>query len=176
VNSTGLFGHLMFCGPQRELKIYLRNGELAGHKSGLLHLLECHDVGINDGLLSDPYGSKCKCPPGDYAVGTPMPCATRNPDGSVTQHNADDRAYGCWFIPLADTEPDEAFAKHGRAGIGIHGGGSDLQDSFAPHQGWEYTLGCLRLQNQDLEHVLVPFINFVHSHGGAVKLSVVWDD
>jgi hypothetical protein len=33
----------------------------------------------------------------------------------------------------------------------IHGGGTDLDDPYAPHQGWKPTLGCTRGQNEDLE-------------------------
>jgi hypothetical protein len=156
--------------------MYIKGAADLGKPDGLLHTIDCHDVGVNDGKLSDPYGNHCKCPPGDYVVGVPMACATRNADGTVTQHNSDDPAYGCWFIPLSDATPNGGFAQHNRAGIGIHGGGSDLSNPFALHQGWEYTYGCLRCQNADLEQVLVPFVNFIHQHGGDVTLSVVWED
>jgi hypothetical protein len=171
-------GHLIFNGSSRLLKMYIKGAEDLGKPDGLLHTVFCHDVGVNDATITageDAYGSKCKCPPGtNYLVGTPMPCATRNEDGTVTRHNDDDQAYGCWFIPLGDSD-QHSFELHGRAGIGIHGGGSDLPDPFAlPNQGWEYTFGCLRLQNADLENTLVPFVNFIHEHVGVVKLDVVW--
>jgi hypothetical protein len=170
-----VYGHLVFNGQTRRLKMYITGAADLGHPDGLIHEVDCHDVGINDGKLADPYGEKCKCPPGDYIVGAPMACATRVEEGGVRINNDDDRAYGCWFVPLSDESPDGGFAQHGRAGIGLHGGGSDLPDPFAMNQGWEYTYGCLRLQNTDLEHCLVPFVNFVHTHGGQVKLSVVWE-
>lgn len=172
-----MLGHLVFNGASRLMKIYIKGAEPFGKPNGLLHTLPCHDVGVNDQYVSsgiDVYGSKCKCPPGtNYSVGVPMSCATRNADGTVTKHNDDDAAYGCWFFPLGDSD-QHSFSVHGRGGIGIHGGGSDLPDSFALHQGWEFTLGCLRLQNADLEQILVPFVNWIHAHGGTVSLDVVW--
>lgn len=170
-----MLGHLVFNGQSRLLKLFIKDAADFGKPDGLLHTVECHDVGVNDQYVTagmDVYGSHCKCPPGDYGIGYPLPCATRNPDGSVTTHNNDDAAYGCWFIPLIDTHGDEA--QHGRAGIGVHGGGSDLPDPFALKQSWEYTYGCLRVQNGDLESVVVPFVKFIQSHGGTVTLSVVW--
>ena len=163
-------GHLVFNGTTRKLKCYVAGGELK-------HTLDCHDVGINDQYVhagQDEYGSRCKCPPGDYSVGVPMACAIRQKDGSVIRQFPDDRAYGCFFIPLGDSSG--AFAAHGRSGIGIHGGGSDLPNSFALRQSppFEYTYGCLRLINIDLEQVLVPFINYIHAHEGKVTLSVIW--
>ena len=161
-------GHLVFNGSARTLKCFVSGGELK-------HTLPCHDVGISDQYVKagqDEYGSRCKCPPGDYSVGVPMACAIRQKDGSIIRQNSDDQAYGCYFVPLGDSKG--AFAAHGRSGIGIHGGGSDLSNPFAMQQGWEWTYGCLRLQNQDLEQTLVPFINFIHAQGGKITLSVVW--
>jgi len=170
-----ILGHLIFNGASRLLKCFITGASAQGHPDGLLHTLPCHDVGINDQYVTagmDEYGSRCKCPPGDYGVAAPMACATRNADGTVTRHNDDDAAYGCWFVPLLDTHGNEA--AHGRSGIGIHGGGSGLPDPFALQQGWYYTLGCLRLQNADLEQTLIPFIQYIQSHGGQVTLTVVW--
>ena len=168
-------GHLVFNGQSRLLKLFISGAANLGIPDGLRHTVPCHDVGVNDQYVTqgqDVYGNHCKCPPGEYGLAAPMACATRNADGSVTKHNDDDAAYGCWFIPLVDTHGNEA--EHGRAGIGIHGGGSDLPDPFALHQGWEYTFGCLRCQNADLEQIVVPFVNFIRSHGGILTLSVVW--
>jgi hypothetical protein len=167
-------GHLVFDGPTSLLKMYTRDGPTVTLK----HMVPCHDVGVNDGTLVDPYGSKCKCPPGTYFVGAPMACATRNADNSVTENNNDDAAYGCWFTPLSDNPTDPEFQKHGRSGVGIHGGGSDLPDPFAFHQGWEWTYGCLRLQNSDNENTLVPFVKAILAQNPgnpmAVTLTVSW--
>jgi hypothetical protein len=97
------------------------------------------------------FGHNARCPRGDYGLGAPVP--TR------------DVPFGWWFIPL---EGEEA---HGRAGIGIHGGGSGLRDSFADRQGWISTHGCLRTQNSDLD-VLVGLIMSSQAAGGKVWLTV----
>lgn len=171
-------GHLVFNGKSRVLKMFLKNVSQFGRQDGLLHQVECHDVGINDQYVhtdEDEYGHKCKCPPGtNYIVGRPMPCATRLSNGEVHQNNSDDPAYGCWFIPLGDSD-QHSFEHHYREGIGVHGGGSDLSNPFAWKQGWEWTYGCLRLQNIDLERTVIPFVNWVLDHGGEVHLDVVWD-
>ncbi len=169
-------GHLVFNGPSRTLKFYVQDqGSVQ-----LRHIVTCHDVGVLDGTLPDPYGHNCKCPPGMFFVGEPQPCAIRNPDGSILKIHNDDAAYGCFFTPLVDNPVDNAFLMHGRAGVGIHGGGSDLPDPFALQQGWEYTFGCLRLQNADNERILVPFITYIRKYSSdpdhAVALTVYWGD
>lgn len=171
----GLLGHLVFNGQARVLKAYIKDGGALGKPDGLLHTVACHDVGVNDQYITsgqDQYGYRCKCPPGEYTIGVPMVCATRKLDGTLVKNNSDDAAYGCWFLPVVDSDGHQA--AHGRSGIGIHGGGSDLQNPFALQQGWEYTYGCLRLQNADLEQIIVPFVQFIQVHAGSVKLSVVW--
>jgi hypothetical protein len=41
--------------------------------------------------------------------------------------------------------------------MGLHGGGTGLEDPFAALQGWVKTQGCIRVQNKDLEEI-VKFI------------------
>jgi hypothetical protein len=170
-------GHLVFNGASRVLKMFIKGAAALGKPDGLLHTVPCHDVGVDDSTITqgeDVYGHDCKCPPGtNYAVMAPEPCATRLTDGQVHLNNSDDPAYGCWFTPLGDSD-QHSFAIHGRGGIGIHGGGSDLPDPFAMYQGFEYTFGCLRLQNHDNEQIFVPFVKWVQAQGGVVKLDVVW--
>lgn len=153
--------HIVFNGPSRLLKLYVVG------ESQPRHTLICHDVGVKDGTLPDPYGHDCKCPPGLYFVGAPQ---TLNPP---------EAAYGFHFTPLYDAPPDFAFAQHGRAGIGVHGGGSDLPNPFAPQQGWEWTFGCLRLQNAD-NQTFVEFVRYVQKNSDdpqhCVTLSVWWGD
>ena len=150
--------HVIFNGPARELKFFV-----VGDESGQpRHTWECHDVGVADGTESDPYGYKSKCPPGVmYPLGAPQPL------------NPPEPAYGTYFTPIDDDASGD-MAKHHRDGIGIHGGGSDLADPFAPRQGWEWTFGCLRLQNEDNEQ-FVRSVAWIQSHGGTVYLDVVWD-
>ncbi len=172
------FGSLVFDGYYRTLKMFLHGAERYGKSSGLLHTVECRDVGVGDAYVqagADVYGQYCKCPPGsNYLVGQPQACATRFPDGTVRQNNPDDPAYGCWFTGIAD-DPNADFSKHGRAGIGIHGGGTAAPNPFALEQGWYATEGCLRLQNDVNEQVFVPFVQWVLDIGGLVKLQVTYN-
>jgi len=171
------FGSLVFDGYYRTLKMFLHGSEQYGKPSGLVHSVQCRDVGVGDAQVqagADVYGQYCKCPPGsNYLVGLPQACATRLPDNKVQQNNPDDAAYGCWFTGIAD-DPNADFSKHGRAGIGIHGGGTILPEPFAMTQGWAPTEGCLRLQNIDNETVFVPFVRWVLDIGGPVKLMVCY--
>lgn len=56
--------------------------------------------------------------------------------------------YGFCAIPMIDYQGNEA--KEGRDGIMAHGGGSGAIDPLAKRQGWIPTLGCIRLQNEDV--------------------------
>lgn len=157
-------GHIVFDGPTRRMKFFIRDGDRVEerHAGGI----ECHDVGIRDGVSADPYGHQCKCPPGLFYIGAP-------------QHLSPPEApYGHVFTPLYDNPTSNAFAAHGRDGIGVHGGGSDLPDPFAPSQGWEWTFGCLRLQNIDNETIFVPFVEYIRAHSPSpdtsVTLTVFW--
>lgn len=48
------------------------------------------------------------------------------------------KSYGTFYIYTGDSR-----------GRDIHGGGSILDDPYAPYQGWLCTYGCLRMQNAD---------------------------
>ena len=169
-----MYGHAMFSGPERTLQLWFKADDDTAPV--LRHTIEAHDVGVNDGTLADPYGFECKCPPGTFSVGVPEPCATRNADGTVTRHNANDPAYGCFFTLLSDKGPDGPMAQHHRAGIGVHGGGTNLPDPFALKQGWLETDGCIRLQNEDNEQTWVPFVKYILDGGGTVDLTVTGTD
>lgn len=163
--------HLIFNGPTRHLKFFMY-GEAQPR-----HVLEAHDVGVNDDRLTageDVYGHWCKCPPGVmYVLGRPQQQAVRLADGSVNKLEPDAAGYGFWFTPVND-DPNSDMKLHGRSGIGLHGGGSDVPDPFADEQGWEDTFGCIRLQNED-NATLVDSIQYVQANGGAVFLDVVWN-
>jgi hypothetical protein len=148
--------HVVFNGQSRKLKFFVF-GEGTPR-----HVFDCHDVGVNDaniGAGEDVYGHLCKCPPGiGYTLGPP--------------DDEKSPPYGFHFTPIND-DPAGDMAAHGRAGIGIHGGGSDLADPFAPRQGFEATFGCLRLANEDNES-FVQSVRYIQSHGGTCYLDVVW--
>jgi hypothetical protein len=160
--------HLVFNGRSQLLKMF-------DHAGNLRHSWSARDAGINDETTiasADEYGRYCKAPPGvGYTFGSPQACGPDSPDG---------QAYGWWFIPIND-DPASDFAKHGRAGIGIHGGGSASPDPFDPHQTALYdTLGCIRMWNADLgmqtpaEGTLVYAVQYVLSKGGICSLDICW--
>lgn len=154
-----MYAHVIFSGPARRMQLWYKQDE--NSTAELRHTFEAHDVGVNDGTLPDEYGHKCKCPPGTFLVGKP-------------QHlNPPERPYGYFFTPLSDETSDGPMEEHGRDGIGVHGGGSDLPDPFADRQGWEWTFGCLRLQNED-NKTFVSFVEYVQSFGGKVEITVDW--
>jgi hypothetical protein len=66
-------------------------------------------------------------------------------------------AYGTFYISTGDYR-----------GRDIHGGGSDLDDPFAEYQGWEPTLGCLRMQNADGKELSYMMID----DGNSISLKV----
>lgn len=109
--------------------------------------IECR----NDATHGPAFGHNGRCPRWEYPLGAPVP--TR------------DVPFGFWFVPLIGEE------QFHRAGIGIHGGGSGLKNSFAPRQGWMKTHGCLRCQNQDLD-ALIGLILSAQAAGGEVWLTV----
>lgn len=160
--------HLIFNGQSRKLKLFVYG------EGNPRRIWDAHDVGVNDAYIGageDMYGHLCKAPPGvGYILGGPMYCGPQSSDGA---------AYGYWFTPIFDNA-QSTFAIHGRAGIGIHGGGSDLANPFAPQQGWEYTFGCIRMQNVD-NGMQVPavgtFVNavqYLQKRGGTCYLDIVW--
>ena len=101
---------------------------LAEHDDGSATPFECRsDIwpGYND--AGQPRES---LPDGNYIIWAEKPGEIQGP------------AYGSFYIHTGDPT--------GR-GRDIHGGGSDLPDPYARRQGWEATLGCLRMQNEDGE-------------------------
>jgi hypothetical protein len=100
-------------------------------------------------------------PPGEFKLGVPVP------------KNA--IPFGKWFIPVLDYLGQDQMQDFQRSGIGIHGGGSGLPDPFAPRQGNVITEGCIRLQNEDLQH-LVHRVNAAQQAGGVVYLTVTGVD
>ena len=76
--------------------------------------------------------------PGVYQLGAP-----EFNDPGDTQ---DLTEMGPYFIPVNNVP--------GRGGIGIHGGGTGTAHPLAARQGWVVTLGCIRVQNEDLYHVV----------------------
>lgn len=67
-------------------------------------------------------------------------------------------AYGNFYITTGDSR-----------GRDIHGGGSGLNEPYADYQGWQPTLGCLRMQNVDGVELSAMII----ASGNDVVLTVV---
>lgn len=96
--------------------------------------------------------------------------------GQITATRPDEpqstwNSYGEYFVDLIGQDGQEGPGS-GRDGIGVHGGGTGLSNSLAARQGWVPTLGCIRLQNQDLVR-FVSVVRIAQGRGGKAWLSVV---
>lgn len=75
-------------------------------------------------------------------------------------------AFGKYFVDLIELENQEA--KHGRAGVGVHGGGSACPDPLALMQPLMPTHGCVRVHNAHMASHIVPLVRA----GGRIYLTV----
>lgn len=101
-------------------------------------------------------------PPGLYRIVQVDPIPITDPERD---------AFGPYFIALSSSTEE---ASVGRAGVGIHGGGTGLPGAYtAQKQGWEVTNGCVRLQNGDLLH-LVELIRQAEAKKITPTLTVTW--
>ena len=112
---------------------------------------------------SADFGRNGNTPPGIYELLNPV---------EIHAHDSKAKALGPLFVPL---EPFVVpYVNHfNRDNLGIHGGGSDLPNPLATKQGWETTLGCIRLQNGDLRN----FVSAVQMHktkGFRAWITVRW--
>lgn len=93
-------------------------------------------------------------PPGLYKLGQ----IYRDYDrvGANPSYDRTLMSYGWYSFDMIELENQEA--KYGRAGIMIHGGGSQCgwPKSWAPKQPLFPTHGCVRMYNQDLRDLLLP--------------------
>lgn len=92
-------------------------------------------------------------PPGLYRIGQIYRDYERN---AKPAQSDDAMAYGWYSFDLVELENQEA--RHGRAGIMIHGGGSACgwPGAWAARQRLFPTLGCVRCHNQDLRDKVLP--------------------
>ena len=76
-------------------------------------------------------------------------------------------SYGWYSLDMVELENQEA--KHGRAGIMVHGGASACgwPGAWAPNQQLFPTYGCVRAKNIDLRDKIVPL-----AKTGAIFISV----
>lgn len=138
--------HAVFHDTTNRLKLFDASGRL---------VFTCE--ARNDAVAGPGFGHNGDCPRGEFILGPPRKKGTP--------------AFGAWFIPVLDAATGGPMAHYGRAGIGIHGGGSGLNDPFAPLQGWVKTHGCLRTQNQDCAR-LVKLAYQCLARGGVIRLTV----
>jgi lipoprotein-anchoring transpeptidase ErfK/SrfK len=142
--------HFIVNSQQSTLTVYLANGNR-------VESVPAHTEGVG-GSYDNPSGDT---PPGLYKV------------DRVEEIPANDsyaNAYGPQYVWLIEMEGQES--SRGRAGIGMHGGGSSLADPYyAGRQGWAATQGCIRLQNDDLLHIC-SLIRRCQGLGGDVWLTV----
>lgn len=92
-------------------------------------------------------------PPGLYKIGTIYKDYEKDPTPSYSR---DVMAFGWYSFDLVELEGQEA--KHGRAGIMIHGGGSACgwPGAWQPMQKLYSTHGCVRMHNQHLKDYILP--------------------
>lgn len=102
-------------------------------------------------------------PPGVYIIGALT--VTQSNESAETWN-----AYGKYFFDLAKYSGAEE--KYGRAGVGIHGGGTAAPNPLAPYQQLVPTCGCIRFYNADLEKVILPLYNSVKASGNKIYVSV----
>lgn len=121
-------GHILINPKAGQAKLFAGDGTLR-------HVLRCSNATVGPVGTNDPYGHYGPCPPGDYYAGEPQIL------------DPPEVPYGFAFTPLLD--PNGLEAAHGRAGIGLHGGGSASPNPFAPDQGLYSTEGCIRFYNSD---------------------------
>ncbi len=141
------------------------------------NILKCFVV-VSDGVTQNRYNVPVRgygangpgwevwggdTPPGPYRCGLIYDIPETDPQAA---------SFGPYFVDLEELDNQER--RYGRAGIGLHGGGSALPDAWkAARQGWQVTHGCLRVQNEDLRKI-VDSIRFIRRNGGESFITVVW--
>lgn len=141
--------HAEFNAAAERLQVYAANGK------------KVFDCEARNRTVNPGEGHFGHLPPGEFKLGRPVA------KGTVP--------FGKYFVPIEDYQGQDTMQDFGRAGIGIHGGGSGLTDSFSPQQGWQITEGCVRLQNEDLEG-LVALVIAAQSKGGSVYFTATGID
>jgi hypothetical protein len=129
-------------------------------KGNELHKLRCLAKGVNGADFSRP---RADTPPGLYKLGTLYTTQSSEPAHVW-------RAFGKYFLDMEGQEQNEE--KYGRAGCGLHGGGSGSPSPLAPDQGLYRTWGCVRVLNRDLENIIVPLYQKARGKGGTVWMTV----
>lgn len=144
--------HFVVNAKSRKIKCYDSNGKMKW-------MTEARCEATNGGYQN----FQGNTPPGLYKCGAP---------DDVLSSESDRNSYGPWFVPLEEQEGQ--MSRYGRAGIGVHGGGSGLANPYySPKQGWVVTHGCIRVQNDDLNR-FVKTVFHTRRSGRNAWLSVHW--
>jgi hypothetical protein len=174
--------HLVFNRPTGKLKVFEPNGSL-------WDVIDAAGDAWGDGVAGHaPYGHDYPIPPGHYALQSPQSIApplvsegawqipvtdisTATLANLVNAHRASEA--GTQVLIAGIALPIGELGQHGRDGVMLHGGGSNLanldppQDPLAPFQQLCKTHGCTRLHNADLAR-LVAFLQPLMSGNTAV--------
>lgn len=113
---------------------------------------------------TDGYGTNGDTPPGLYKLSEPA---------WISERDREANGLGRWFIPMLPAISN-IYVENMRSNLGIHGGGTDLPNPLASRQGWETTLGCIRVQNEDLSRVAYAVQRALQS-GSTAWLHVGWE-
>lgn len=135
--------YLLVNDREREMRAY-------DHSGALLWAIPCLARGVGGSNWRQRNGDT---PPGLYRIGQ----VYRDYERDASPPESDEAtAYGWYSFDLVELENQEA--KHGRAGVMIHGGGSACgwPGAWAPEQPLHPTLGCVRCHNRDLRDRVLP--------------------
>jgi len=133
------------------------------HAGNLLWQAPC--LARGQGADNDWRSRNSDTPPGLYKIGQIYKDYERV--GASPAFDATLRSYGWYSFDMIELENQEA--RHGRAGIMLHGGGSAAgwPGAWAPKQPLHPTHGCLRMHNVDLRDKVLPL-----TKKGTVYISV----
>lgn len=123
--------------------------EAYDHENKLLWKKPCDAAGVNG---RDWTRRNADTPPGLYKVGKIYRDYEKY--GNMPSHTDELRAYGWYSFDMIELENQEA--KHGRAGIMLHGGGGTWGNAWKPYQTLHLTNGCIRMRNADLRDFVLP--------------------
>jgi hypothetical protein len=141
-----------FNASQRKMKYYLSDGMLQW---------TCEARGDGETAEFTKNGST---PPGLYQLLSPE---------WIGEKDEDSKSLGRWFIRLAAIDAP-VYTENKRTNIGIHGGGTGLASPLSDTQGWVTTLGCIRVQNIDLNRIAWA-VQQASKSGKIVWLNIGWD-
>lgn len=153
-------------------------------KSGDYHLI------VNDS--ESRYASEMKCFNANGILLWTIPCLAKGQHPDYTKGKGDTppgwyklnymvvtqpgepanvwNAYGKYFWDMSPGSGAEE--KYGRSGVGLHGGGSALENPLAPNQQLLPTWGCIRITNSDAEKKILPLWQETQKNKSTIYITV----